>query len=113
MKLDGNNIFIGYCNKAYEVLSGGEKQKVDLIVQFAIRDMMSQFLNFTSNIIVLDEIFDNLDYIGCQRVLDLISNKLNDLDSIFIITHHENELDIPVDKTITIIKDINGVSKLN
>ena len=112
-KLDGNNIFIGYCNKAYEVLSGGEKQKVDLIVQFAIRDMMSQFLNFTSNIIVLDEIFDNLDYIGCQRVLDLISNKLNDLDSIFIITHHENELDIPVDKTITIIKDINGVSKLN
>ena len=36
--LDGNNIDISFCNKDYENLSGGEKQRVDLIVQFAIRD---------------------------------------------------------------------------
>ena len=87
---------------------------------YICKDNTYIIINYTTDekinkdkLIVLDEIFDNLDYIGCQRVLDLISNKLNDLDSIFIITHHENELDIPVDKTITIIKDIHGVSKLN
>ena len=71
-KLDGNSIFIGYCGKAYENLSGGEKQKIDLIVQFSIRDMLCQFLDFRSNIICLDEIFDNLDNIGCQNILNLI-----------------------------------------
>ena len=30
--LDGNNIDIRYCNKQYETLSGGEKQKLDLII---------------------------------------------------------------------------------
>jgi DNA repair exonuclease SbcCD ATPase subunit len=110
-KLDGNNIDISYCDKQYENLSGGEKQKIDLIIQFAIRDMLSQFLNFSSNILVLDEIFDNLDSIGCQRVLDLISNKLLDVSSIFIVTHH-SDIQIPNDNEIVIVKDGNGISKV-
>lgn len=111
-KLDGNDIYIGYCGKQYEALSGGEKQKVDLIVQFSIRDMLSQFLNFSSNILVVDEICDNLDSIGCQRVLNMISTKLTDVSSLFIITHHTNELAIPFDNEITVVKDDNGISKV-
>ena len=107
--LDGNNIDIKYCSKQYETLSGGEKQKVDLIVQFAIRDMLCQFLDFRSNILALDEIFDNLDSVGCDKVIDLISNKLTDIDSIFIITHHQ-DLAIPSDSIITVTKHNNGVS---
>ena len=57
--LDGNNIEITYLQKSFENLSGGEKQKVDLIIQFAIRDMMSKYLDFSCNIFILDEIFDN------------------------------------------------------
>lgn len=110
-KLDGNNIYIGYAGKQYESLSGGEKQKVDLIVQFSIRDMLSKFLNFTSNILVLDEIFDNLDSYGCQQVINLISTKLLDIESIFIITHHL-ELDIPNDNEIIIVKNNNGISEI-
>ena len=110
-KLDGNSIFIGYCGKAYENLSGGEKQKIDLIVQFSIRDMLCQFLDFRSNIICLDEIFDNLDNVGCQNILNLISNKLNDIESIFIITHH-SDIDIPVDDNIMVIKNSSGVSEV-
>ena len=30
--LNGNNIEIAYCNKTFENLSGGEQQKVDLII---------------------------------------------------------------------------------
>ena len=109
--LDGNNIDVKYCGKYMESLSGGEKQKIDLIIQFAIRDMLCQFLDFRSNIIALDEIFDALDSVSCDKVVDLISRKLSDIDSVFIITHHK-ELGIPADNTITVVKDSNGVSSI-
>lgn len=111
--LDGNNLLISYNNKEYEALSGGERQKVDLIIQFAIRDMLCRHTSFSSNIIVLDEIFDNLDSVGCQRILDLITKKLYDISSIFIISHHGNELNIPYDDIIKITKDNNGVTRLD
>lgn len=110
-KLDGNNISISYDDKQYENLSGGEKQKVDIIVQFAIRDMLCQFSNFSSNIIVLDEIFDNLDSTGCDKVLNLISKKLNDIESIFIVTHH-SDISIPADSVITVVKNEQGISSI-
>ena len=110
-RLDGNNLLIEYNNKEYEALSGGERQKIDLIIQFSIRDMLCKHTNFSSNIIVLDEIFDNLDDIGCQKVLDLITKEMYDISSIFIITHHGNELNIPYDNIIRIEKDANGITK--
>ncbi len=110
-KLDGNNIYIGYKDKQYENLSGGEKQKIDLIIQFAIRDMLSKYLNFSSNILVLDELFDNLDDFGCQKVLNLISNKLTDIESIFIITHH-TDISIPYDNEIIIEKGMDNISRI-
>ena len=110
-ELDGNNIDITYSGKQYETLSGGEKQKLDLIIQFAIRDMLCQFLDFRCNIICVDEIFDNLDSLGCDRVIDLISRKLNDIESVFIISHH-TDLAIPSDSNITVVKNENGVSYL-
>ena len=108
--LDGNNISISYMGKEYESLSGGEKQRIDLIVQLSIRDMLCKFLNFSCNIIVLDEITDNLDDIGCQKILNLISNELRDVDNIYIISHRFESLSIPYDSIITVVKDKNGIS---
>lgn len=110
-KLDGNNISISYDGKEYENLSGGEKQKIDLIVQFAIRDMLCSHLGFSSNILVLDELFDNLDDIGCQKVLNLIATKLTDVESIFIVTHHTS-IAIPYDNEIIVEKGKNKISKV-
>lgn len=110
--LDGNNIDISFCNKDYENLSGGEKQRVDLIVQFAIRDFMSQYLQFSSNILVLDEITDALDAESCDKVINFITNELNDIESVFIISHHADELSIPVDSEIVVEKNLEGVSSL-
>lgn len=109
-KLDGNNISISYNNKEYEMLSGGEKQKIDLIVQFSIRDMLCKYLNFSCNILVLDEIFDNIDSVGCDKVIELISNKLQEVSSVYIISHHAEALEIPVDNYITVVKGLDGVS---
>ena len=111
-KLDGNNILISYDNKEYELLSGGEKQKVDVIIQLSIRDMLCKYLGFSSNIIVLDEITDSLDSKGCQNIFNLISSELGDVESIYIISHHTDELNIPCDDTITIIKDNNKISRI-
>ena len=110
LDIDGNNLNISYCGKQYEVLSGGEKQKVDIVIQFSIRDMLCKYLNFSSNILVLDEILDNLDSVGCQNVMRLISDKLTSVDSLFIISHHSDELSIPYDSKITIVKNDDGVS---
>ena len=107
--LEGNNIDIRYAGKQYEVLSGGEKQKIDIIVLLSIRDMLCQFLDFRCNILCVDEIFDNLDSVSCDKILDLFSKKLNDLESVFIISHH-TDLAIPQDSIITVIKHENGVS---
>ena len=109
-KLDGNNINITYLDKPLEALSGGEQQKVDLILQFAIRSMMQEYTGFTSNIIVLDEILDNLDSVGCDSVLNFITNRLSDIESIFIISHHADTLNIGNDSTITVVKNKEGVS---
>lgn len=109
--LDGNNINIVYDNKMYENLSGGEKQRVDIIVQFSIRDMLCQFSGFVCNVLVLDELFDNLDSIGCDNVLNLITNKLTDIESVFIITHH-SDIAIPADSIVTVYKDERGISSI-
>ena len=108
-QLDGNSISITFNGKEYENLSGGEKQKVDLIIQFAIRSMLVMQTGFNCNIIVLDEIFDNLDAIGSEKVLDLISAKLNDVENIFIVTHHSS-IPIPYDKEVTIQKGDDNLS---
>lgn len=110
-KLDGNNISITYSGKEYENLSGGEKQKIDIIIQFAIRDMLSKYLNFSSNILVLDEVTDFLDVKGINSILKLISTNLNNTPAIYFITHHEN-LMFPYDGEITVVKDSTGISEL-
>ncbi len=107
--LDSNNISVKLNNKEYEMLSGGEKQKVDIIVQFALRDMLCNYLGFDCNILVLDEVFDNLDSVGCDKVIQLIASKLTDISSVFIITHRP-DLQLPFDNIITLVKGDNGIS---
>lgn len=112
IKLNGNNIDILFSGKDFESLSGGEKQKIDVIIQFAIRDMMSKYLDFKANILFLDEITDNLDSVGCDGLINLISNTLNDLESIFIISHHKDEIQLPCDTEIVVVKNSNGISEI-
>lgn len=112
IQLDGNDIDILFQGKQFESLSGGEKQKVDVIIQFAIRNMMSNYLNFSSNILFLDEITDNLDSVGCSGLFNLITQTLSDVESIFIISHHQDELSLPIDNTILVEKNSNGISRI-
>lgn len=109
VSLDKNNVSVKLNEKEYEMLSGGERQKVDVVVQFAIRDMLCSYIGFSSSIIVLDEIFDSIDLCGCDKIINLIGSELTDISSIFIITHRP-DLQLPVDNTITVVKGNNGIS---
>jgi len=75
--------------------------------------MMRQYLNFSSNILLLDEIFDALDATAVDAVLRCICNKLVDVDSLFIISHHARELEIPYDSELVVIKNEYGISNIN
>ena len=110
--IDGNALDISYCNKMFDNLSGGEKQRVDLILQFAIRDMLNVYLNSSANILVLDEITDFLDKTSCKAVMKLIEKELNTIESVFIVSHHADELGIPVDSEIKVIKNTDGISQI-
>jgi DNA repair exonuclease SbcCD ATPase subunit len=110
--LNGNALDITYCNKVFDGLSGGEKQRVDLILQLAIRDLLTSYLDLSSNILVLDEITDFLDKKSCQAVMQLLEKELKTVESVFIISHHSDELGIPVDSEVKVIKNTAGISEL-
>ena len=110
--LDGNALDISYCSKMFDNLSGGEKQRVDLILQFAIRDMLNIYLNSSANILVLDEITDFLDKTSCNAVMKLIEKELTTIESVFIVSHHASELELPIDSEIKIIKNAEGISEV-
>ena len=48
--------------------------------------------------------------IGCQRVLDVISN-ISDIKNIYIVTHRK-DLSIPTDEEIVVVKSESGISEL-
>ena len=111
-ELNENYIDIKYDEKYFESLSGGEKQKIDIIIQLALKDLLSNQLNIHSNILVIDECFDFLDSIGCQKILDLLQKYCNDVESVFIISHHIQELNISYDNIIEVVKNDNSISNI-
>ena len=105
---DGNNIVINFNNKPYESLSGGEKKKIDICLQLALKDVLSKYNNFYTNIFLADEIFDELDMYGSNKIIDLINSKVN-VPSVFVITHNNDiENILPIDNKIIVKKNDKG-----
>ena len=111
MELCGNNVSIKLDGKEYESLSGGEKTKVDIIIQLSIRDMLCKYANFSSNILVIDEVTDFLDEQSANNVYNLFMSKLNDVSSVYIISHRK-DFTIPTDGVMIIEKDTDKISRI-
>lgn len=110
--LHGNDLDIEFSGKAFDNLSGGEKTRVDLIIQFAIRDLLITYLNASSNVLVLDEVTDFLDKTSCDAVMRLIETQMRSVESVFIVSHHAEELNIPIDSELRVIKGEDGISRI-
>ncbi len=110
--LHGNDLDIEFAGKSFDNLSGGEKTRVDLIIQFAIRELLITYLNASSNILVLDEVTDFLDKTSCDAVMRLIEAEMRSVESVFIISHHADELNIPIDSELHVVKSEDGISRI-
>ena len=71
----------------YSNLSTGQKKTLDLAIIFGILQNVIASVNF--NIILLDELFSNMDSDSRNIMLELIKESLSEDKSIFIINHAE------------------------
>lgn len=94
--------------KAYSDLSGGEQRRVDVIVSFALHDLVCDTKQRPS-ILVLDEPFEGLDEPGLDIAMELIRNKAHTM-GVYLITHNIN-VDISWAETLQ-IKKINNITSI-
>ena len=112
LESNGNNIDIRLGDAYFEDLSGGEGRRVDIILQLAQRDLSRTESGFSCNLLVLDEILDYLDSDGIYSVLNMLEKESSNVDSLLIVTH-KDELSVPNDSTITVVKGSDQLSHIN
>ena len=93
-------------------LSGGEQRKCDIGLIIAQRKLAQKMKSVSSNILIMDEIFDGLDDVSFNIVLDLLSDEMQDVEDNIIISHRNIE-EIPFDHKIEVIKNENNISEVN
>lgn len=100
------NIQLG--EATYESLSGGEKTRVNIALLLAQKSLANVIGNISCNIIILDEILGYCDAQAEEKVIDLITTELEDLDSIYMVSH--KEIPIGYDTEIIVTKNKQGLS---
>lgn len=76
--------------KTYQELSSGEKRRVGISLNIAFMEYLQTQIG-GSNLIVLDELFDNLDQQGIDEVVELLS-KISNNDMVVLVISHNPDL---------------------
>lgn len=76
--------------KLYSELSSGEKRRVGISLNIAFMEYLQTQIG-GSNLIVLDELFDNMDPIGIDKALELLS-KISSNDMTILVISHSPDL---------------------
>lgn len=95
----------------YHELSTGERLKLNLCSNFTIFDLTRMNLNGT-NLIFMDEIFNNVDFPTISRFMELIKKKYTDHSATYMISHLSSVNDQIEPKSITIIEKEDKRSKI-
>lgn len=95
----------------YKSNSEGEKKRADLAIALAIQDLVMSRAESATNFIVYDEVFDALDSVGSENVVTLLRERLDIVNSIFVITHSEHLSNL-FEKVITVTKNSDGISTI-
>jgi DNA repair exonuclease SbcCD ATPase subunit len=93
--------------RMYDDLSGGEQQLINICIAFAVHDTICQDKDM--NLLVMDEVFENLDPENIEIVSNLIAQKSQG-KSVHIITHHRDFN--PTHSNIIHLKKKNGNTHL-
>lgn len=102
-------------DRIYDMFSGGEKRRLNLAILFALNDLVKTNVSSKMNIMFLDEVLSNfLDDKGISSVLEILQDMVDDgNNSIFVIDHKDNFKDYPSFKSIVVIKDTDGFSRIS
>jgi len=69
---------------------GGEKRRIDLAISLAINDFIASRSGKRFNILLLDEVFENIDETGVYYVVKVLEELAKNRSSVFVITHHDS-----------------------
>lgn len=112
IKIEGDdtklNISLG--NATYESLSGGERTRVNIALLLAQKSLASIIGNTSYNMIILDEILGYCDSQAESNVISLITAELDELESIYMVSH--KELPIGYDTELLVVKEKSGLSRV-
>lgn len=95
---------------SYSSLSAGEKRRVDIAIALAFQDIIAERSDLKTNVLFYDELFESLDSVGSDNVVEVLSDRLDTVDSVFVITHNES-LKPLFPNSIKVIKE-KGISRL-
>jgi DNA repair exonuclease SbcCD ATPase subunit len=73
----------------YEGNSGGERKRVDLCILLALQDLLVQRSSKSIKLAIFDEVLDQLDSEGIERVVELLKERSQE-QPVFIISHSED-----------------------
>ncbi|WCS68537.1 chromosome partition protein [Bacillus phage vB_BsuM-Goe16] len=90
----------------YRGSSNGEKRRIDVAVNMALQDLVMSRSNKKIDLIVYDEVFEGLDQIGCEAVIQLLNEKAKQCGTVMVITHSESLKQL-FSNTAT-VKKVNG-----
>lgn len=108
---DDTKLNISLGTATYESLSGGEKTRVNIALLLAQKSLANIIGNMSCNIIILDEILGYCDSQAEENVINLLSQELDTLESIYMVSH--KELPIGYDKQLVVIKNKEGLSRVS
>lgn len=109
-KANGIEIKIDEGKRDYRTLSGGEKRRVDIVIILTLQKFLLECTGISTNLLMFDEIFDSLDGVGIQMVLNSIDIVFDD-DLCVYVTTHKSEFRSSFDSIIEIEK-VNNVSSI-
>jgi energy-coupling factor transporter ATP-binding protein EcfA2 len=74
------------------MLSGGERNKAGLSLLFGMRDLKEKYTGLSTNVLILDEPFGNLDAYGTECLLSVLESLKDRFGTIFVIGNQHDVL---------------------
>jgi DNA repair exonuclease SbcCD ATPase subunit len=95
----------GYEKLSYNNFSEGERQRCDIALLFAFLDIAKMKNSLTSNLLIMDEVFDrSLDDDGIRGILNIVDSMKDKGFTVFNISH-KHQLKDKFDVTYQVTKD--------
>lgn len=104
--IEQDNIF-----KEYEILSQGERKKLEVVFILQMNDLITSFYGLNMNLFIFDEFLDNLDYHSTNQILELLSMYQTNNKQMMFITSHKPDINLSNCTIINIEKE-NEVSTI-